>query len=150
MGYRIHKVGDSIDEKGFKISFVKTDHFAKGEMVVNFGLFIQADGFSYYHTCDTRFMETMVYDLDLVKNPTVLSVPISNRGVVMGVEDSIVFTSQVLPRIVVPGHYDSPKDKVRVSPQDFEARFEVLKERIEALENVEVKILNFGETISLV
>jgi L-ascorbate metabolism protein UlaG (beta-lactamase superfamily) len=128
---------------------MNTDHFAKGEHVVNFGLYIEADGVSFYHTSDTRFMEANMYNADLVKNATVLTVPISNRGVVMGIDDSIVFTSHILPSVVIPGHYDSPKDAVRVNPDDFRARFAVLSDRIEALKNVSVEVLAFGESFTV-
>ncbi|WP_299676239.1 MBL fold metallo-hydrolase [uncultured Dokdonia sp.] len=147
-GYRIAKVGDVINELGFKITLTFTDHFAKGEFVINFGMFIECDGKSFYHTSDTRFLEQNMYDYELVKNPNVLTLPISNRGVVMGIEDAIVFTSQIVPEIVIPAHYDSPKDSVRVNPQDFVDRFKVLENRIETLKKVKVQVLNFGESLN--
>jgi len=148
-GYIIKKVGDVIEQDGFKISLIFTDHFAKGEQVVNFGMFIETDGVSFYHTSDTRFMETNMYDYELVRNADVLTLPISNRGVVMGIEDAIVFTSQIVPKIVIPAHYDSPKDSVRVNPQDFVERFRVLRNRIESLKNVEVQVMNFGDSLEV-
>jgi len=147
--YIVKDVGDVITEYGFKITLINADHFAKGKQVVNFGMLIEADGHSFYHTSDTRFMETGMYDYELVKNPTALTVPISNRGVVMGPDDAIVFTSQVQPKFVIPGHYDSPKDAVRVNADDFKERFDVLSNRIDALHNVEVKILDFGESLDI-
>lgn len=147
--YKVVGVGDVINEDGFKITLIFTDHFAKGESVVNFGMFIECDKKSFYHTSDTRFMEQNMYDFDLVKNPDVLTLPISNRGVVMGIEDAIVFTSQVKPRIVIPAHYDSPKDSVRVNPHDFVQRFKVLEERIEQLKDVTVRVMSFGENIEV-
>ncbi len=147
--YQIQKVGEKIEIKDFKIYFIATDHFAKCESVINFGLFIQTDGTSFYHTSDTRFMESCYFDHELVKNTNVLAVPISNRGVVMGLDDSIVFTSQIEPKFVIPMHYDSPKDRIRINPYDFSKRFEELKNKIENLNKIQVKILEFSETISI-
>ena len=147
--YNAHSVGDKVDIKGFEISFVAADHFAKCEHIINFGLFIVADNLSFYHTSDTRFMETCYYNHELVKNSTVLAVPISNRGVVMGIDDSIAFTSQIEPTFVIPMHYDSPKDKTRVSPEDFVEKFEILKTRIPNLSRIKIKVLNFNETLTI-
>lgn len=149
LGYKINKTGDRINTQGFDITFVATDHFAKCNPIVNFGLLIKSDEQSFYHTSDTRFMESCYYDLELVRNVTLLSVPISNRGVVMGIDESIVFTSQIQPRYVIPMHYDSPKDKPRVNPEDFESRFKVLKGRIPTLTGVKIRILSFGDAINL-
>lgn len=147
LGYQIKTVGEKLESNGFEVTFIATDHFAKCEQVINFGLFVQADGVSFYHTSDTRFMESCYFDFEKVKNSNILAVPISNRGVVMGLDDSIVFTSQIEPKIVIPMHYDSPKDKIRINPQDFVDRFEELKSKIEGLNKIQVKILKFSESI---
>lgn len=149
LGYKEVFIGQVIEKFGFKVTMIATDHFAKNEQVVNFGMFIEADGESIYHTSDTRFMETCFYDAELVSNADILCVPISNRGVVMGIDDSIVFTSQITPKRVIPIHYDSPKDSPRVNPQDFVNRFRVLSDRIESLKSVVPQVLQFGETISV-
>ncbi|MBC2716055.1 MAG: MBL fold metallo-hydrolase [Desulfobacteraceae bacterium] len=147
--YKGHNVGDVIEEHGFKITLINTDHFAKGESITNFGLLIETDGKRFYHTSDTRFMEAQIFDLETVKNCEVLFVPISNRGVVMGIEDAIVFTATVEPSIVIPGHCDSPKDSVRVNPEDFLSRFNELRGRIETLARVEVKLMKFGDSLTV-
>lgn len=147
LGYQIKNVGDKIESNGFAIAFIAADHFAKCEQITNFGLFIQADNVSFYYTSDTRFMETCYFDYELVKEATVLAVPISNRGVVMGLDDSIVFTSQIEPRHVIPMHYDSPKDKGRINGTDFCNRYEHLKQKISNLSKIKVRVLNFGESL---
>lgn len=149
LGYQIKEVGDTISESGFKITFIAADHFAKCEQIINFGLFIETDGFSFYHTSDSRFMEPCYFDHELVRNADVLAVPISNRGVVMGLDDSIVFTSQIEPKIVIPMHYDSPKDKGRINGMDFLHRFSELSSKIANLPKTSVKILNFGESFTM-
>jgi len=79
----------------------------------------------------------------------VLAVPISNRGVVMGLDDSIVFTSQIEPQVVIPMHYDSPKDKGRINPNDFVNRFNELTSKISNLSKTRVQVLNFNESITV-
>jgi L-ascorbate metabolism protein UlaG (beta-lactamase superfamily) len=147
--FRAHDVGDVIEDHGFKVTLINTDHFAKGESITNFGMLIESDGKRFYHTSDTRFIEPQVFDLDAVKNCDVLFVPISNRGVVMGIEDAIVFTASVNPSIVIPGHCDSPKDSVRVKPEDFLTRFNELKGRIDSLNRMEVKLMKFGDSLTV-
>lgn len=149
LGYRINHVGDKIKELGFEITLIAADHFAKCELIVNFGLFIVCDDVSFYHTSDTRFMESCYFDFELVYKCNVLAVPISNRGVVMGLDDSIVFTSQIEPQIVIPMHYDSPKDKGRINGDDFINRFDQLKLKINNLNSIQVKKLNFNESLSV-
>ncbi len=149
LGYQIKNVGDKIQSNGFVITFVATDHFAKCEQIINFGLFIEVDNVSFYHTSDTRFMESCYFDYELVKKATVLAVPISNRGVVMGLDDSIVFTSQIEPDHVIPMHYDSPKDKGRINGNDFNNRYTELSDRIINLSKTKVNVLNFGESLIL-
>lgn len=149
LGYQIKNVGDKIESNGFAITFIAADHFAKCELIINFGLFIQADNVSFYHTSDTRFMETCYFDYELVKNATVLAVPISNRGVVMGLDDSIVFTSQIEPQFVIPMHYDSPKDKGRINATDFANRYEALTPKIPNLTKTKVQVLKFNESLTV-
>ena len=147
--YKGCNIGETIEQYGFKITIINTDHFAKGERIINFGLLIESDGKRIYHTSDTRFMESNIFDLAIVKKVDILCVPISNRGVVMGIEDAIVFTSLIEAKTVIPIHYDSPKDKVRVNANDFLKRFNELKERIASLADTKVSIMKFKDCLQV-
>jgi L-ascorbate metabolism protein UlaG (beta-lactamase superfamily) len=147
--YSIVNVGDKTSEYGFEITYIAADHFAKCELIINFGMFIVCDGTSFYHTSDTRFMESCYFDYELVKKCDVLAVPISNRGVVMGLDDSIIFTSSIEPKFVIPMHYDSPKDRGRINPNDFVKRLQELSERVDNLRNIKPIVLNFNSSFSI-
>ncbi len=139
--------GDRILIDNVEIFFVNTDHFVKGEKVDAIGVVVKEGSRRVYHTSDTRFMDSSMYDLNIVKGCDVLFVPISNRGVVMGIDDSIFFTFQIQPKIVIPMHYDSPKDISRIKPEDFVNRFEIMKNRMMELKYIDVKILGFKDSI---
>jgi len=141
--------GDSAIIEGVRLNFINTDHFAKGEHVEAVGVLITDGNKRIYHTSDTRFMESEMFDLDAVKGVDVLFVPISNRGLVMGIDDAITFTALIQPEIVVLMHYDSPKDRVRVKPEDFVERFNMLKERLSELKDTVPKVLNFAEGMDI-
>jgi len=146
---RIGEVGDVIDAGGFKIELIKTDHVVRDEPIINFGLLIESDGQRIYHTSDTRMMEIEVLPADRLHGVDVLCVPIGNRGVVMGFDDAIYFCNQFSPAVIVPMHYDSPKDKDRVHPKDFVARFKALSGSLKALARTKVKVLAFSESVDL-
>jgi L-ascorbate metabolism protein UlaG (beta-lactamase superfamily) len=133
------KAGDTLQEAGFSITAIQTDHVVRGEFIVNFGLVISADERSIYHTSDTRFIDPST--LPLATRADCLFVPISNRGVVMGIDDALVFASELKPKIVVPLHYDSPKDKDRVDPREFEQKGSII--------GLNVRVLNFGQEFEL-
>lgn len=131
--------GQEVGHSGVNISIVPADHFVRGEQIVNFGIVVAADGATLYHTSDTRFM-------DADKLPTIcraqyLLVPISDRGVVMGVDDAAVFASELKPKLAIPVHYDSPKDKDRVIPAEFVEKARGL--------GVDARVLAFGEELEL-
>ncbi|MEM4235222.1 MAG: MBL fold metallo-hydrolase, partial [Candidatus Methanomethylicaceae archaeon] len=102
-----------------------------------------------YHASDTRYIEPTMLGNTKVLNPDVLCVPISNRGVVMGVDDALYFTSEIKPRIVIPIHYDSPKDSQRVRPEHFVQRFGEIKKYLDSLNHTEVVVLERGESITI-
>jgi L-ascorbate metabolism protein UlaG (beta-lactamase superfamily) len=136
---RVVKAGDVVKEAGFTINVVQADHAVRGEFIVNFGLVVAADGGSIYHTSDTRFIDPSL--LPRETRADLLLVPISNRGVVMGIDDALVFASELKPKVVIPIHYDSPKDKDRVDPREFERNGPKF--------GIQVRVLSFGEEIEV-
>ncbi len=147
IGSKIGRIGDSFELAGFKLTCIKTDHVVRDESIVNFGLVILADGQRIYHTSDTRLIDIKLLPQDQIIAPDLLCVPIGNRGVVMGFDDALYFTNQIRPRIVVPMHYDSPKDKARIRPEHFTERLHLLKPTLEHLSKVKVEILSFGDEL---
>jgi len=133
------KAGDTLEEAGFSIKAIQADHVVRGEFIVNFGLVVSADGKSLYHTSDTRFIDSSL--LPPETRADYLLLPISNRGVVMGIDDALVFASELKPKVVVPVHYDSPKDKDRVDPREFEQKGPKF--------GLQVRVLDFGQEIEL-
>jgi len=124
-------------KSGIAIQGTKIDHVVNGERVDGFGVVITADSKSIYHTSDTLYLERKP------THPTLLLVPINNRGVCMSIDEAVQFAQEVKPMWVVPIHYDSPKDIGRVDPQEF-----VSKIRTKAPE-IKVRTLGFGEQMSI-
>lgn len=133
------KAGDTFSEGGFALFGTETDHVVRGEAIVNFGLIVCADGVSVYHTSDTRFIDPSLLPKETCADYLLL--PVSNRGVVMGIDDAVVFASELKPKLAIPLHCDSPKDKGRVNPAEF-------VEKVERF-GVKARILRFGEEIEL-
>jgi L-ascorbate metabolism protein UlaG (beta-lactamase superfamily) len=131
--------GVTVTEAGFSLTAIRTDHVVRDEKIINFGLVVSADGTNLYHTSDTRFIEPSL--LPRETKTKYLLVPISNRGVVMGIDDALVFSSELKPEVVIPIHYDSPKDKDRVGPKEFAEKASSF--------GIKVRILVFGEEIEL-
>ncbi|MEK6934765.1 MAG: MBL fold metallo-hydrolase [Nanoarchaeota archaeon] len=130
----VFNTGNKIQEGPFSIESIVTDHTVNGEKIDCFGLLIKSKGKSFYHTSDT---------LHLPKKPTgcsVLMVPINNRRVCMNIEEAVKFATEVNPDLVIPVHYDSPKD-THINPQEF-------VERVKK-EGVNSKIMNFGDYIDV-
>lgn len=146
---RVVHIGDFIEEEGFSLTLTKTDHNPGGNWIVNFGVVVESDEKSVYHPSDTRLIQPQLLPKDKVSEPDVLFVPISNRGLVMGIDDALFFTNALAPKIVVPIHYESAHDIGRVLPEHFEDRLNILKEHLTALNDVEVKIMNYGEELVL-
>lgn len=136
---QVLKAGDVLQEAGFSIKAIQADHAVRGELIINFGLVVSADGKSVYHTSDTRFIDPSL--LPPETRADYLLLPISNRGVVMGIDDALVFASELKPKIAIPIHYDSPKDKDRVDPKEFELKGPKF--------GLQVRVLSFGEEIEM-
>lgn len=69
----------------------------------------------------------------------VLFVPIGNRNLVMSPEEAARFTSELNPKLVIPVHYESPKDFA--TPDDFLNAVDKVKCR------VPVKVMEYKEQI---
>jgi len=146
---QIGGAGDVLQLAGFAIELIKTDHVVRDQPVLNFGLLIESDGHVVYHTSDTRFMEAEVLPAERLNRAEVICVPIGNRGVVMGIDDALYFCNQFRPNVVIPMHYDSPKDKERVKPEHFVDRFRVLAPVLKKIAEAEIRVLHFSESYEL-
>jgi L-ascorbate metabolism protein UlaG (beta-lactamase superfamily) len=132
-------IGDTIDVAGFALKAIRTDHTVRDELIVNFGVVVTSDNVSLYHASDTRFIDPAL--LPPETHARYLLVPISNRGMVMGVDDALVFAGDLKPHLAIPIHYDSPKDRDRVQPDDFISRA--------ASFGFKARALSFGQEIVL-
>ncbi len=103
----MYQLGDCV------IRATPTDHMG----LPNFGVLIENAGVRMYHAGDTRYI--FPEKVGVAKNPDLLLIPISNRGLVMGVDDAAYFAAQLHPKLTVPIHYDGPRDKDRVNPELF-------------------------------
>jgi len=130
----IFKVGNTIEEGPFSIKAIHTYHKVKGELIDCFGLFVRSGNQSLYHTSDTLYLK------EKPNNVGVLFVPINNRDVCMSIDEAVRFTREVKPKIVIPIHYDSPKDTT-INPRDFLSKITSY--------NIESKIMNFGDSIDV-
>jgi L-ascorbate metabolism protein UlaG (beta-lactamase superfamily) len=124
-------VGQQVDIGAIALTAVDTDHVIRGETVDAFGVLIDTPSGSLYHASDTMYLDEKPY-------ADVVLVPINNRGVSMGIEDASRFIRDIGPQVAVPIHYDSPRDRGRVDPQEFA---DLLRES-----GINVRILDIGET----
>lgn len=136
---RSTRPGDVLELDGYRLDVIRTDHVVRDEEIVNFGVVVSADGVSLYHTSDTRFIDPE--RLPTETRAPYLVLPISNRGVVMGIDDALVFAAGLKPKLAIPVHYDSPKDQGRVDPNEFAQK----ATRI----GVPTRVMAFGEELSL-
>ncbi|MCH7568193.1 MAG: MBL fold metallo-hydrolase [Nanoarchaeota archaeon] len=130
----VFNVGSKVQEGPFSIESIVTEHVVKGEKIDCFGVLITSNDGSFYHTSDTLYMTEKPRDC------TVLMVPINNRGVCMSIDDAVKFTSDIRPRIVIPVHYDSPKD-AHINPEEFLNKIKS--------EGVDSKIMAFGDSLDV-
>ncbi len=149
IGSIVGRINDSFDLMGFSLTCIKTDHVVRDEVVVNFGIVIETDGKRIYYTSDTRYIEPQLLPHKKINEPDILCIPISNRGVVMSIDDALYFANEIKPKVVIPMHYDSPKDKDRIRPEHFVERLKMFKEPLENLSKVQAKILSFGEKMKV-
>ena len=128
----VFEVGDKIKEGPFSIESIPTLHRVEGELIDCFGVLINSKNKSLYHTSDTLYIEKKPTNVD------VLFVPINNRGVCMSIDEAVRFTREVRPNLVIPVHYDSPKDS-HINPQEF----------IDKIRGggIDSRVMNFGEFI---
>lgn len=130
------------------LTLTKTDHVVGNEAIINFGFVLREGATRVYYMSDSRFIEPTLLGNDVL-NPTVLIIPISDRGLVMGFDDALYFANEVKPKVVVPMHYNSPKDEPRVDPGDFVARGRALSSQLTHLSRIEFKILGIGEAFDV-
>lgn len=126
------RVGERVQIGAVELMAVETDHVIGGEVVDAFGVLIDAPSGSLYHAGDTMYLDAKPY-------ADVVLVPINNRGVSMGIDDAARFVRDINPRVAVPIHYDSPRDRGRVNPQEFADR---LRDS-----GIDVRILDIGDTL---
>ena len=126
----VFEVGNKVKEGPFSIESIPTLHRVEGELIDCFGVLINSKNKSLYHTSDTLYIERKP------TNVSVVFVPINNRGVCMSIDDAVRFSIEVIPNLVIPVHYDSPKDS-HINPQDF-----IDKVRGDGIDS---RVMNFGE-----
>ncbi|MFH0856627.1 MAG: MBL fold metallo-hydrolase [bacterium] len=110
-------IGTKFISSELQVMPLRTDHVVWDKVVPNFGFLIHSTELILYYASDTRYIEPDI--LNLGCEIDLLIIPISNRGLVMGMDDVIMFASKIHPKVVIPMHYDSPKDKGRVNPNCF-------------------------------
>lgn len=111
------QVREKVEVGSCVLRIMPTDHVAQGKVIPNFGLLLEDNGKLVYHMSDTRYL--LPDSLSVEGKIDLLLIPISNRGLVMGMDDAAYFASQLSPRVVAPIHYDSPKDRDRVDTKMF-------------------------------
>lgn len=110
-------IGTNFTSNELQVMPIRTDHVVWDKFVPNFGFVIHATELTLYYTSDTRYIEPDL--LKLGRKIDILIIPISNRGLVMGMDDAVMFATKIHPKVIIPMHYDSPKDKGRVDPNRF-------------------------------
>lgn len=72
-------------------------------------------------------------------NANIVIVPIGNRGIVMSPQDAATYVKEIGPKIAIPSHYETPKDKVK--PEEFRNEMKG--------SGIEVKILGHKESFEI-
>lgn len=122
------KPGEKTSVGHLSIEATSCDH-----VVPCIGFLISDGNQSIYYVADSLYYNPKL-------EADVLLVPIGNRGLVMNPYEAAEFTKGVGPKLVIPMHYESPKDEV--SPTEF-------KESLEQVDcRTPVRILQFKETVS--
>lgn len=127
-------VDETVESNGYRITGVNAEHVVRGQVVDIFGVLVESNGKSVYHTSDTTYLDQTPREVDVV------FVPINNRGVAMDFADAARFVREVNPKVAVPVHYDSPKD----SHLDPYAWVELLSDS-----EIEARVMQFGESLEL-
>jgi L-ascorbate metabolism protein UlaG (beta-lactamase superfamily) len=121
--------GDTKSIEGIEFKAYKCDH-----IVPAIGLTINDGKNIIYYVSDSLYKEPDT-------KADILLVPIGNRNLVMSPEEAAVFTNRLKPKLVIPMHYESPKDEVM--PEEF------LKELRKLNDNTKVKILDYKESYNI-
>lgn len=93
---------------------------------------IQSKNKSLYYVSDSFYLEDKPY-------ADIVIVPIGNRGLVMNSDEAYNFIKEINPKIVIPSHYETPKDNV--NPLEFFVKFKDSK--------IIPKIMKYGESIKI-
>lgn len=146
---RIFRPGDQVEVGSMTVTATYADHQVRGEVIANFGLIVSDGQTRVYNTSDTGLIEAERIGTDLALGADAMFLPISNRGVVMGIDDALHMVAECRPRIGIPMHYESPKDAPRVRPEDFVARAQALAGQFDGLADVEIRVMNNGDVLDL-
>jgi L-ascorbate metabolism protein UlaG (beta-lactamase superfamily) len=119
--------GESIDFDEIRILATRTAH--KQDAI---GFLIDDGRTKLYYVSDSFYLEDKPF-------ADVVIVPIGNRGIVMGPNEAMQFVKEIKPKIVIPSHYETPKDKVQ--PIEF---YNIMKGS-----DIEVKILSHGNVLEV-
>lgn len=149
VGAKVVRPGEHVALGDVELRAAYADHFVKGKQVANFGLILEADGATIYHTSDTFVLDPSDPTLERAVGADLMLEPISNRGLVMGIDDALFMASRFQPKVLVPMHYDSPKDAKRVRPEDFCRRADELRDSLDGLATIDVRVLGFRESMEL-
>lgn len=124
---------------GFTITVTKAVHIVRGEDVPVFGTIIEADGKRIYHSSDTQFRNPEELGVSGMIDAALL--PFSGREVVMTEDEAIEFVRLLKPELLIPVHYDSPKD-AGLLPAEFAAR-------TSRATGVRCTVMSFGDSVVL-
>jgi L-ascorbate metabolism protein UlaG (beta-lactamase superfamily) len=149
LGSTIVRPGERQRVGDLELTITFADHQVRGQLVANFGVVVSDGTHRLYHTSDTGMIEKVRLDEPAAEGADVMMLPISNRGVVMGIDDALHMVADFQPKLAIPMHYDSPKDAPRVKPQDFVDRHAELITVLSGLEQVNSTILGFEDSIEL-
>ena len=149
LGAEIGRPGDVFNVDSLQITLTPADHQVRGQVIPNFGFVVSDGNRRLYHTSDTSLIDSQRLGIADARGADLMFVPISNRCVVMGIDDALHMVADFKPNVAIPMHYDSPKDAPRVSPDQFVERHALLSGQLDGLEGVDVRILDFEEAIEL-
>ncbi len=124
----VMKEGDKKIINNIEFTAYLCDH-----IIPSIGLTIDDGKNKAYYVSDSIYKEPDT-------NADILLVPIGNRGLVMSPKEAALFTQKMKPKIVIPIHYESPKDNT--TPEDF------IREMKTIQSDVIIKIMNYKESIN--
>lgn len=138
VGSKVFKSGDSMTIGPFRVQGVAANHYGRwgeitGQRIDVVGVVVEVEGKRFYHTADC------VPPTESYPSCDVIFVPIGGRNV-FTIAEAVDFAKIVKPKVAIPMHYDAPQDS-KVDPSEFAKKL--------ANMGIEVKILNFGESLEI-